>query len=39
MNNLVNIKNLEIETIKNLKIKALNTLNLQFGFRDFTNFC
>jgi len=41
MNNLINIKNLEIETIKNLKnSKASNTLRAyQADFRDFSNFC
>jgi len=41
MNNLINIKNLETETINNLKnSKALNTLRAyQADFRDFSNFC
>ncbi|WP_440680861.1 site-specific integrase [Candidatus Pelagibacter sp. HIMB1623] len=41
MNNLINIKNLEFETIKNLKSsKASNTLRAyQADFRDFSNFC
>ena len=41
MNDIVNIKNLETETIQNLKnSKAQNTLRAyQADFRDFTNFC
>ena len=41
MNNLINIKNLETETINNLKnSKAFNTLRAyQADFRDFSNFC
>ena len=41
MKDLVNIKNLEFETISNLKnSKAQNTLRAyQADFRDFTNFC
>ena len=41
MNEIVNIKNLETETIQNLKnSKAQNTLRAyQADFRDFTNFC
>ena len=41
MNNLTNIKNLEFETINNLKnSKAFNTLRAyQADFRDFSNFC
>ena len=41
MNEIVNIKNLEIETIQNLKnSKAENTLRAyQADFRDFANFC
>ena len=41
MNEIVNIKNLETETIQNLKnSKAQNTLRAyQADFRDFSNFC
>ena len=41
MKELVNIKNLEIETIRNLKnSKAQNTLRAyQADFRDFSDFC
>ncbi|WP_440634173.1 site-specific integrase [Candidatus Pelagibacter sp. HIMB1485] len=41
MTDLVNVKNLEIETIKNLKnSKATNTLRAyNADFRDFSNFC
>ena len=41
MNNLINIKNLELETIKNLNnSKSMNTLRAyQADFRDFSNFC